>query len=73
MVFVVARGRDRGSSSSGQRAGPPLVRRRQDDEEQSVDDDVPEQLRNIEPAMIERIENEIMDSGDPVSFDDIGA
>ncbi len=36
-------------------------------------EDLPEQLRNLEPAMIERIENEIMDKGDRVSFDEIGA
>lgn len=35
-------------------------------------EDLPEQLRNLEPRMIEMIENEIMDSGDPVTFDDIG-
>lgn len=33
--------------------------------------DLPEQLKNLEPRMIEMIENEIMDRGDTVSFDDI--
>ncbi len=59
--------------NGGGRNGPPLVRRKQDgDDDAGLPDDVPEQLRNCEQVMIERIENEIMDSGDPVSFDDIG-
>ena len=33
---------------------------------------MPDILRNCEPALIEAIENEIMDSGDPITFKDIG-
>ena len=34
--------------------------------------DMPEEYRNIDPAMIERIENEIVYTGQPVTWDDIG-
>ena len=36
------------------------------------DEDVPEELRGIEPKLIELIENEIIDSGTPITFEDIG-
>jgi hypothetical protein len=35
-------------------------------------EDMPEQLRNLEPRMIEMIENEIMNTGESVAFEDIG-
>lgn len=35
-------------------------------------EDLPEQLRNLEPRMIEMIENEIMNAGEPIAFEDIG-
>ncbi|KAK8803714.1 hypothetical protein WA158_001408 [Blastocystis sp. Blastoise] len=34
-------------------------------------EDMPEEYRNIDPAMIERIENEIVYTGTPVTWDDI--
>lgn len=35
------------------------------------DGELPEALKGIEPAMIDRIMNEVMDNGDPIAFDDI--
>jgi hypothetical protein len=35
-------------------------------------ENLPEVLKNCEPRLIEMIENEIMDCGEPVTFDDIG-
>lgn len=33
--------------------------------------ELPEELKGCDPQLVERIENEIIDRGDPVTFDDI--
>ncbi|XP_046737550.1 fidgetin-like protein 1 isoform X2 [Diprion similis] len=56
----------------------PIKRKEEEDEEsksnggsQEMDDCEDERLKNIDPKMVELIKNEIMDSGAPVSWDDI--
>ncbi|XP_012255509.2 fidgetin-like protein 1 isoform X2 [Athalia rosae] len=45
--------------------------KRNDEQEEEVNGCEDERLKNIDPKMIELIKNEIMDSGAPVSWDDI--
>ncbi|KAJ2508271.1 Fidgetin-like protein 1 [Coemansia sp. RSA 2049] len=54
-------------TASGNGASKALPPPREDDSNECVD----ERLRNIEPRMIEMIENEILSSGQAVSWDDI--
>jgi hypothetical protein len=46
--------------SSSKQANPP------------EDDNIDPRLKSCDPELIEKIEMEIVDSGDPVTFDDIG-
>lgn len=35
------------------------------------EEEVPEKLKGCDPVLVERIENDIIDRGDPITFDDI--
>jgi SpoVK/Ycf46/Vps4 family AAA+-type ATPase len=72
-----SQGANSGKSLGGRRrvdgggAGGGGGKSRAVEESPLLGEDVPEVYRNLEPRMIEMIENEIKDSGDPISFDDI--
>ncbi|KAI9591024.1 P-loop containing nucleoside triphosphate hydrolase protein [Syncephalis fuscata] len=50
---------------------PPLINRSTEETDNNNNEPVDPRLRNIEPKMIEMIQNEIMDQGRPVLEDDI--
>ncbi len=59
-------GRSRGSSTNGQSSRPSNNSKNDDDEEE-----LPEELKGLDKELITKIENEIVDSGDSITFDDI--
>lgn len=63
-------------SLGGRALNSPFVCPFKEDQSKKEEDEEPaeptdERLKNIEPKMIELIKNEIMDSGNPISWDDI--
>lgn len=57
----------RGSGGIAQRPSSSNNQKNNEDEE----DELPEELKRFGKDLVEKIENEIMDAGDPVTFDDI--
>jgi fidgetin-like protein 1 len=49
----------------------PRPSSRSGEKKETDDDDLPEALKGLDKELIEKIENEILDSGDTVTFDDI--
>jgi hypothetical protein len=45
---------------------------KKDADDDAMDEDIPEALRNLDPHLVEMIQNEIMDRSPKVAWDDIG-
>lgn len=61
-----------GGARGGVTIKPPAANMKNDHENRKVEEDeLPEELRHLGKELVEKIENEIMASGDPVTFDDI--
>lgn len=67
-VPPVKRGLAKSSGRDGAAAAKTSKENKQDSESE---DDLPEELKRFGKELVEKIESEIMDSGDPVTFDDI--
>jgi SpoVK/Ycf46/Vps4 family AAA+-type ATPase len=61
-----------GALPPGMSARPPSTNANNDSKNNNEEEDeLPEELKRFGKELVEKIENEIMDSGDPVTFDDI--
>lgn len=55
----------------GMSARPPSTNASNKNDSNQEEDELPEELKRFGKELVEKIENEIMDSGDPVTFEDI--
>lgn len=53
------------------KSGKNRSSKRKEDQDEEDEDDLPEELKRYGKDLVEKIQNEIMDQGEPITFDDI--